>query len=132
LRLADSRASSAAPVPGDRFQEGVGGKAAVQQDDHARAQRAGQPLPVAGLATAARAEDGVDDRPGAARDERDQQDLRVTGGGSVLVGALAQPGPGGRVVGDVQVRAVDRDHQQAGPASPSGADRGRRAGQQVK
>ena len=95
-------------------------------------QRAGQPLGVADFTTAARAEDRVDDRPGAARDERDQQDLRVAGGGGVLVGALAQAGPGGGVVRDVQAGAVDRDDQQPGPARAGGADRGRRAAQQVE
>ena len=87
---------------------------------------------MAGLAPAARAEHGVDDRPGAAGDERDQQDLRVAGGVGVLVGPLAQPGPGSGIVGDVQAGPVDRDHQQPSPAGPGGADRGRRAPQQVE
>jgi hypothetical protein len=57
----DPQAGGGADPPGPQ-----GGEAPVQQHDHAGAQRAGQALPVDGLAAAARAEHGVDDGTGAA------------------------------------------------------------------
>lgn len=84
-----------------------------------------------GLAAGTGAGHGVDDSAGAAGDQGYQQNLRVAGGG-VLVGGLAQVGAGCRVVGDIEAGAVDRDHQQAGPAGTGRADRGRRSAQQVE
>ncbi|GAA0959676.1 hypothetical protein GCM10009575_092430 [Streptomyces rhizosphaericus] len=114
------------------LKEGVGGESPVQQHDHARMQGAQQAASEDGFARLAGAEDRVDDRAGAAGHQGDQQDLRVAGGGGVLIGSFAQPSPHVRVVWHVQVRAVDGDDQQSGPAGAGGADRTGRTAEQVE
>ncbi len=117
---------------GGRVEEVCGGEAPVEQDEHAGMHGPGQAATEDRLARFPGSEYRVDHRSCSAGDQRDEQDLRISRGSGVLVGRLAQLRAHSGLVGDVQMRAVDRDDQQSRPPGAGGADCRGRSAQQVE
>jgi hypothetical protein len=108
---------------GDRGDQRLGGEVPVGQHDHAAVQGAQQVPGIAGLPDAARAERGVDDGAGTARDQRQHADHRISGAAEVAPAPAELPQVR-RGVRAAHRGAVDRGDQPATPVHALGGRAG--------